>query len=113
MMHSNSTGLGESDKLIHIFSLNHGATIFIRMEPVLLYMARQCVKQATCTACDSDDENYTVMDTDTGIEENTVLYDVRCECGETDAIAVTSDGIMTSYNVSLSDASWNETEGEE
>jgi hypothetical protein len=78
-------------------------------------MVRQSIRQARCTNCDSDDDNYNVRDKEfTEDDDNGVCveYDVYCRCGENATITVSENGIHSSDNVSHEDASWNKEQEE-
>lgn len=81
-------------------------------------MPREAINQATCESCDDEDAEFTVTDTDFPDEidgdevVDTVLYSVRCTCGETGAVVIDADGVSASDGINHEDASWNQ-EGED
>jgi len=75
-------------------------------------MPRQCVRQATCTGCDEDEDNLTVTDTETADEEDELTYMTRCTCGETGHVTLDSEGITSVENLHHDDASWNDDSDE-
>jgi hypothetical protein len=75
-------------------------------------MPAQTIKQGTCTGCDESEENYTIDARAVG--ENRVEYRADCDCGETAACAIGTEGIIaTTDNLSVENASWNESDEEE
>jgi len=76
-------------------------------------MPRQAIEQAECTQCNESEDNYTVLDSNINSEENSIVYDVRCTCGELASISIGEDGIGSSKSVSYEGASWNQEESDE
>lgn len=75
-------------------------------------MPRQCIRQATCTNCDENEDNHTVTDKDMDVDEGTLKYITRCSCGETGHVMLDGEGIASTENVHHDDASWNEDSDE-
>lgn len=81
-------------------------------------MPRQAIKQAEHEECDSDDSEFTVMDREfpninNDEEMNSIVYDVRCSCGDTGTITVDEEGTHASDDITYENASWNQEEDDE
>lgn len=76
-------------------------------------MPRQAIRQATCTEFDENEDNHTVNDTTTSIEDDTITYSTRCTCGAEGEVTTDDEGTTAGENMSHEDASWSEEEDDE
>lgn len=76
-------------------------------------MPRQAIRQATCTECGEDEDNHTVTNKETSVEDDEITYETRCECGTEGEVTVDDEGTHAGDNISHEDASWNEEDEEE
>jgi hypothetical protein len=63
--------------------------------------------------CGENEDNHTVSNTHVDIEEDTIDYDTRCECGATGDVTIDGQGTTPGENISHDDASWNEESEED
>ena len=69
-------------------------------------MQRQTVRQATCTECGENEDNHTVENVSLDLEEDSIEYETRCECGTEGLAYITSDGVEAGENMAHDDVSW-------
>lgn len=71
----------------------------------------EAINQGSCQSCGNSDDNYSIESRDFDERpqrnEDGIIYQVQCECGETGSIYMNESGIIA-RGISHEEASWNQ-----